>query len=315
MKYLSIALLSLAAAALAPSVAFAQSKGPKPLPSGEAPALAPGVAIPAVTTVTPPSAERASNDPYESPNSVYHFIGARYRGTVIPQFMLNLAVSEGTTVYSNSIGIEYERRSGNFSIIPALSYTEYSMDSTLFLEKGKPEATVGNWSLINSSMKAIYGSVDFLWSKKLSKTLDFEYGFGVGLGAFFDNLSINWVYRDPNGKYGSANGQKFSACTSINDGAGCTARDHSNSKELKVNGYQEPSWFNGGSKPNFFPTITIPNVGLRFKPSRAFAARAQVGFSVTGFWFGLSGSYGFPGKAVTRAPKNDNAVEVEETVE
>jgi hypothetical protein len=311
MKYLSIALI----VTIAPSLAFAQAK------ETQAPAStdAPKATAPAAATVTPPSAERASNDPYESPNSVYHFVGARYRGTVVPQFMLNLAVSEGTTVYSNSIGVEYERRSGNFSIIPALSYTEYSMDSTLFLEKGKPDTVVGNWSLINSSMKAIYGSVDFLWSKKLSKTLDFEYGFGVGLGAFFDNLSINWVYENPNGAYAGSNGRKYSPCVTINDGGGanggCTAQNHSNSKEIKINGYQERSWFNGGSKPNFFPTITIPNVGLRFKPSRAFAARAQVGFSLTGFWFGLSGSYGFPGKAVTRAPKNDNAVEVEETVE
>jgi len=69
-----------------------------------------------------------------------------------------------------------------------------------------------------------------------------------------------------------------------------------------VGGYTEPSWFNGGSKPNFFPWIGIPQFGLRFKPIKAMEARLQIGFSLTGFWFGLSADYGFE-KPTEKAPK------------
>lgn len=266
-------------------------------------------------TTPPPAPERDPGDPYESPSRVYHFIGARYRGTYIPQFMLNIAVREGASVYSNSIGIEYERRTDGFSIIPALTYTEYGTGDMLFLEKGKPETVIGNWVAVNSSMKALYASVDLLWSKKISSKVSFEYGFGVGIGAFFDSLMVNWVKDDPNGALTASNGRRFSLCQTVTDGPGCTARDHSNSQENKVGRYEEKSWFNGGSKPVLLPTITVPNLGIRWKPHRAFASRVQLGFSTTGFWFGISGSYGFPGKPAAPSPKAVDAVEVEETIE
>jgi hypothetical protein len=273
-------------------------------------------AVDATTPPPPPASDRDSSDPYEAPGRLYQFVGARYRGTIVPKFLLNAFVSEGSTIYSNSIGVEYERRTDGFSIIPSLSYTEYGTGDMLFLEKGKPDTVIGNWVAVNSSMKGIYAAVDLLWSAKINKQFAFEFGFGVGLGVIFDSLVINWVKDDPNGNLKADNGRKFAFCATVNDGPGCTARDHSNSTELKVGGYQEKGWFSGGSKPVLFPTITVPNLGLRFKPHRAFASRLQVGFSLTGFWFGISGSYGFPSKPANRGPsKPSDNVEVEENVE
>lgn len=266
---------------------------------------------------TPPKNVENPNDPRELPDTWYIFLGARYRGNILPQFILNLAVNEGTTVYSNSVGIEAEFRKNGFSIIPALTFTEFGMDDTLFLEKGKADGLAGNWSLVGSGLKGIYGSADFLWSKKINKMLDFEFGFGVGLGTTFGNLKVNWVYEDPNGSIVSSGGRRFSECktdvgTGAGSGAGCTPRDHSFAKVSKVGGYDEPSWFNGGSKPSFLPLLTVP-VGLRIKPVSQFAGRVQVGLSLTGFWFGISGAYGLPGKK--SAPAKSNDTEVEETVE
>jgi hypothetical protein len=147
--------------------------------------------------------------------------------------------------------------------------------------------------------------------------LDFEFGGGIGFGTMFDTLRVNWVYEDPNGPYRSEGGRTFSACQVgddlRSDRAGCTTRDHSFAKVARVGGYEEASWFNGGSKPSFLPQLTLPNLGVRIKPMREFAGRVQVGFSITGFWFGISGSYGFPGRKA--APKPKQNVEVEETVE
>ncbi len=43
--------------------------------------------------------------------------------------------------------------------------------------------------------------------------------------------------------------------------------------------------------PNIFPSLTFPELGFRFKPIRQMEARVGLGFSLTGFWFGLSGDY------------------------
>ena len=229
-----------------------------------------------------------------SSTKTYLFIGAQYRGNVIPQFMLNLFVDKGATVYSNTVGITLDKRKDGFSIIPALSFTEYGTGDILFKDKDGKDSVAGNYTFVNSSMKALYATVDLLWSTKIAKNFDFEYGFGVGLGVVFGSLANNWVYRDANGTLDG-----FSKCPTEGfngPGSGCNKTDHQNSKDAKVGDYTEKSWFDGGSKPVLFPYISIPQVGLRFKPIKQFEARLGLGFSLTGFWFGLGGAYGLEQK-------------------
>jgi hypothetical protein len=245
----------------------------------------------------PESKEGTSTDVTEQPGKGYWFIGLRYRGDIIPKFMVNLFVDEGATFYSNIIGIEADYRKDNFSMIPALSYEEYGTGGrVLFLQKGKNSQDPGNWSYVDSNLAAIYASVDLLWSTKVHKNIDFEYGAGFGLGVVFGDLINNWVYPTPNGQQPTAGtastGQKFNACQTVNDGPGCATVNHQNASTAKVGGATEPSWVNGGSKPNVFPWIGIPQLGLRFKPVKQFEGRVTIGFSLTGFWFGLSGNYG-----------------------
>ena len=241
--------------------------------------------------VEPPHEEWSNSDVEELPSKNYLFIGARYRGNLIPQFMLNLFVDRGATIYSNTVGIELDKRKDGFSIIPALSFTEYGTGDIVFKEKGSKDIAP-NYSLVNSSMKAIYATVDLLWSTKVAKNVDFEYGFGVGLGVVFGSLVNNWVYRP-------TPGSPLVACQTEGQGgpgSGCNKSDHQNASVAKVGGYEEKSWFDGGSRPSVFPYISIPQVGLRFKPIKQFEGRLGLGFSLTGFWFGLSGGYGLEQK-------------------
>lgn len=246
------------------------------------------------STVEPPKEDWDPTDVQEIPSKTYLFVGLRYRGNVIPKFMLNIFVDEGKTIYSNSIGAELDIRKDGFSIIPSLVYTEYGTGDILFKEKGSKDIP-GNYSLVNSSMKAVYVGADLLWSTKISKTLDFEYGAGFGLGIVFGDLMTNWVQEDAQGSLGASNGKRYSACPTTGP-AGCNRADHQNSSVEKVGGYKEPSWFDGGSKPVVFPWISFPQVGLRFKPVKQFEGRLGMGFALTGFWFGLSGNYGLEQK-------------------
>ncbi len=228
-------------------------------------------------------------DVSEDPTKRYYFIGMRYRADIVPQFMINLFVNGGKTVVSNSVGAAIYIRHDNFSLIPALTYTEYGTGDMLFEQKNKDPSIPGNWSVVNSSLKGIYASADLLWSVRLAKGWDFEYGAGFGLGVIFGDLENNWVYPPAGGQVSTSN---YKACQTITDGPGCSPTDHQNATTNKVGGYVEPSWVNGGSKPNIFPLINFPQLGIRYKPMKQMEARFGLGFSLTGFWFGISANYG-----------------------
>ena len=246
-------------------------------------------------TVEPPHEEWDIKDVREEPLKTYLFIGARYRGTIVPAFIQNLFVEGGKTIYSNTVGVELDIRKDGFSLIPALSYTEYGTDDILFKQKNTSDIP-GNYSMANSSLKSVYATADLLWSTPISKQLSFEYGAGFGVGVVFGDLVTNWVFQSPNGTLSDEQGRKWALCQTEADGAGCNRREHQNSDVAKVGRYTEPSWFSGGSKPVFFPWIALPQLGLRYKPIKQFEGRFGLGFSLTGFWFGLSGAYGLEQK-------------------
>jgi hypothetical protein len=245
----------------------------------------------------PSSKDWDISDVEETPGKSYFFVGLRYRGNIIPNFMLNIFVDEGTSIYTNMIGVEFDLRKDGFSLVPALSYHELGTGDILFRQKNTKDLPQ-NYGLVNSSMKVIYASVDVLWSTKISKNVEFEYGAGFGLGAVFGDLENSWVKEDEaNGQYTAANGKKYSRCeTVLQPGTGCNRQDHQNASVDKVGGYKEPSWFSGGSKPALFPWIAVPQLGVRIKPIKNFVGRIGLGFALTGFWFGINGEYGLERK-------------------
>lgn len=245
-------------------------------------------------TIEPPHETWDHTDVEELAGKRYMFVGLRYRGAIIPKFVLGLFVDEGKTIYSNTIGVEFDWRKDGFSLVPALSYTEYGFDDVLFKEKNSKDIP-GDYTVVNSSMKSIYATVDLLWSSKISKNVDFEYGVGLGLAAVFGRLGNNWVYEDAKGSISNDAGKKFSKCATAASGAGCTKSDHQGADTEKVGDYSEPSWFDGGAKPVLFPWVA-PQLGLRFKPFKEFQARLNLGLSLTGIWFGLGADYGLEQK-------------------
>jgi hypothetical protein len=240
-------------------------------------------------------------DVAEDPLKRYMFIGARYRGSILPKFVLNLFVDEGGTVYTNTVGIEFDLRKDGFSFVPAISFQELGTEDLLFHQKGQ-DTKVGNYSVINSSMWTVFASVDLLWSANVHKNVDFEFGGGFGLGAVFGDLAINWVYEDVNGPLVASTGQHYSQCpgpvgVETPNLKGCNRAEHSISAQeqnpkIRTGGYTENSFFNSGAKSPIYLWLS-PQIGLRLKPIKQFQARLSLGFSaLSGPWFGLSGYYG-----------------------
>jgi hypothetical protein len=319
--FATVALLILAVApvAFAQSASKAKKKGPKAAPSASAsasaadeptpsaqPAPEPTTPEPAPSeTTTPPEAGTVSvadtesaddmTNTTEDPGKTYRFVGLRYRGTIIPSFLEHLFVNDGGTIYSNTIGAEFDIRKDSKSTVLWLQYTEYGFGDTLFFQKGQPD-TPNNYSIVNSGLKGIYAGLDEEWSSPIANHLEFEGGFGLGLGVIFGNLYNNWVYQTPAGPkpphtVTADNGNNYTECQSVNDDPNCQTAAHQNATTAKVGNYVEKNWFSGGAVPVVFPHIA-GQIGLRYKPIKQLETRLQLGLSLTGLWFGLSGDYG-----------------------
>jgi hypothetical protein len=293
-----------ASASAAPSASASSGWGTDPAlaESAQPAASASGSAKTDFSTVsTPPADQWSHTDVHEETGKTYMFIGARYRGNIVPKFLLNAFVDEGKTIYNNDFGFEFDLRKDGFSFVPGLHYMELGTQDMLFHQKNTPTNIPGNYSRVNSSMKTIMATVDLLWSTKLSPNVDIEYGAGFGVGVLFGGLVNNWVREAKAGEvaeFTADTGRGYIRCKTEGEGgpgSGCNKADHQNAQEAKVGDYTEKTWADGGSKPFLFLWLT-PDVGLRIKPVKEFEARVNIGFALTGPWFGISGYYGLEKK-------------------
>ena len=277
-----------------------------------APIVAPPVApAAAVASVAPATAQASSTlagtaapttraamrssapAPFEDPTKTYYQVGPRYRGIILPGFVTGIFARQAQSQYFNNFGLELDIRRDGFSLTPSLTYLGMGTDPILFADKSKPEAFANNWSQITSQLKGLMVGLDMNWSTPLDHNVFLEYGIGVGLAFMFGDVGVNWVYRDASGA--------FVPCATTADGSnrpavdqGCLPSSHdTNNDPARVGNYKEPSWIDGGSKPNVIPWLSMPQLGLRVNPTPEFQARVGGGMSLLGPWFGVSMSYGF----------------------
>jgi hypothetical protein len=230
----------------------------------------------------------AGSSPVELPGKTNLFVGARYRAIFVPKFMINLFGDGGKTVVVHGFGPEFAVRKNAFEYNLSIWYAGYGMDDTAF--KAKDDGAPA-WELVNSELKSIFITSDFLWSQDFSPEFALNYGLAGGFGIIFGDL-----YR-VQAKPGSANfdantGEGFVRCAGRGDTSvfapGTNWCDDSNEH---YGGHAEPSWTNGGSKPILFPWFVL-QTGLRYKPHKNFAARFDAGFGTSGFFLGLGADYG-----------------------
>jgi hypothetical protein len=222
----------------------------------------------------------ASGSPIEESGKTYRAVGLRYRAVIVPKFMMNLFGSGGRTVLANGFGPEFTIRKDAFEYDFAAWYTSYAMAPTPF--KAKSDGAQA-WELVESQVKVLYLTADFLWSHDLVPEFAVNYGVGAGLGVVWGDLIRNQAYNP--GTADTSTGDGYQVCgkpMGTADG-NCAAGKHYN--------YLEPSWSGGGSKPIVFPWLVL-QTGLRYKPHKNFIARLDAGFGTSGFFLGLGADYG-----------------------
>jgi len=271
------------AADAAPSADAADDKSAAPKPDADAPADADAAAAkPADKNANLVADAEAGSSPVEDPGKTYYFVGLRYRGVIVPKFMMNLFGDGGRSVYVNGVGPEFVIRKNAFEYDLSAWYAAYSMAPTPF--KASSDGADA-WEIVESHVKVLYLTSDFIWSHDFSPEVAFNYGVGAGFGFVFGDLFRTQAHPGPGGGNLST-GDGFVKCDGpIQNDTYCgTDNNH-------YNGYTEKSWAGGGSKPIIFPWLAL-QTGLRYKPVRNFVARLDAGFGTSGFFLGLGGDYG-----------------------
>ncbi len=256
-------------------------------------------------------------DPHEEDSKDYYFLGAFYRHSFIPTFMIDLFTQEATRARNPGFGLEFTMRKAGFSIITSLFYQRFAVDGP-FLANGDPPAQV---EFIESDLFTVMGGVDFMWSTPINDMFSFEYGMGVGLGVVGGDMVRTEAYPDDGP--GSVGG--FSPCVgpgtvqpgspaSAGGGGFCDAPSGSTQSvdytdrdggrhtvQTNIDGQRGAQyhikarrWTNGGSVPNVWFRLSLPHIALRFKPIHQFQMRVDGGFDIfSGFFVGGALAYGF----------------------
>ena len=243
--------------------------------SGDAPAKEPSKDATLVADA------EAGGSPVELPGQTYLGVGLRYRAIIVPKFMMNLFGDGGRTVIAHGIGPEFTVRKNAFEYEFSALFTSYAMSPTPF--KAASDGADA-WEIVESKIKVLYLTADFMWSQDFTPEFAFNYGVGAGFGLVWGDLRRTQGYPFAGANDSTGNG--YLPC--IDKGMPhpyCGAdNDH-------YGGYTEPSWANGGSKPVIFPWLAL-QTGLRYKPHRNFIARLDAGFGTSGFFLGLGADYG-----------------------
>ncbi len=268
------------------------AKAQEPDDTGDAAAATDDASAPATKDAPPPEAKSGAtnqeaivadaeqgNSPLEHPHQVYRFVGLRYRGIIVPKFMINMFGADGgRTVYVHDFGPEFAIRKDGFEYDFAATYASYHMDPTAIKASSDPETA---WEIVTSNLKMIQLTADFLWSTSFSPEFAMNYGLGAGFGIVFGDLHRVQAYKNASGQYVPCN-----AAGDPNTSIGYCGNDNTH-----YGNFTEASWANGGSKPILFPWLAL-QTGFRIKPTKHFVTRIDLGFGTSGFFVGLGADYG-----------------------
>lgn len=213
------------------------------------------------------------------------WIGARFRGVLMPQFLMNLAADGGATIYIPGGGLTYTRETdGGPDISIGVQYAAYQMGATAFKPRGTPDT---EWEIVESDLHTTIASVDLLWGIPLDDagTVELRLGAGVGLGIAFAGDLYRWQAYPPAGREGDPS--LWEKCRGPNDPAGTFRYCNQLDKDRDRYGQVEPYWHEDGLRPLFFPWLSIPQVGLTFHATPRYALDLEVGATLNGLLTGI----------------------------
>lgn len=211
-----------------------------------------------------------------------YYLGLRYRGLVIPEFVLDWFINGAQTIYANGIGPEFSIRDGSAEYTLSAWVAFYAMDPSAIKGLQNEEEA---WEIIESDLKSLYLTADFLWHHPLRPGLDLSYGASAGIGFIFGDLYRTQAYLTEGGTPGDPS--DYRPCHALGQPSDIYCDDYND----HYGGFSEPSWSNGGAKPVLFPWLA-GQLGLRYQAHPRVVTRLDIGLGLSGILLGLAADYG-----------------------
>ncbi len=217
------------------------------------------------------------------------WIGARFRGVLMPQLLMNLVADGGTTIFVPGGGLTYTRRTSGPDIVIGVQYATYQMGSTAFKPHGAPDT---EWEILESDLHATIASADLMWRIPLddAQKVELRLGAGIGVGIAFAGEIRRWQAYPPDGAEGDPD--LWEKCAGPNDPAGTFRFCNQLDKDIDRYGRAEPYWHEDGLRPLFFPWLSVPQVGLTFHTTEATALDLELGLTLNGIMTGVGMRFG-----------------------
>lgn len=218
------------------------------------------------------------------------WIGARFRGFLMPKAVVNTVLDSGATIFAPGGGLTLQTRAGDATLVFSAAYTSYRMPEMPIKPVGTPDT---EYEIVESDLHALSATVDILWNKELDDKGHWSFRLGVGVGVgwmFYGNLYRTQAYPT---KTSGEDPYLYAKCNGPNNPAGsfryCNQLD---ADADHYPGYTEPSWFEGGYLPTVFPFFALPEIGLSWTPARNVGIDLEVAATLSGIMMGLGFRYG-----------------------
>lgn len=281
-----------APAASAPSMPSPTS-APMNAPTG------PAVGAPTMTvpTMTAPSSEPSANEATggvpmvaastQEAAAARWGVGARFRVTSVPNWLLGLFLKESHPLTSYAAGLEFFRRSGSFDLVLGVGYQPLSPADGNWLGKGQDASTQTDY-LQFRGLGAVTFDAAFIMHTDFNDVVGIHYGGGIGLGVIKGRL-----LRTSNGTPGCATAPgDTTRCYPVACPSGpCTEAQLVNT-EGGTDSPNTPSRFSDNHVPTAYPIVNlVTGLDVRVPNLPGFALKLDFGFFFPTFFGGLSAAY------------------------
>ena len=218
--------------------------------------------------------------PPTKPGQTQTWIGARYRGVIIPKGLFHIFADGARSVFGPGLGVTLTVPVSDIELVVSLGYINYNMRETPFKPKGAPDT---DWEFVTSTLHALTATLDLRWSIPLDARgiWTLKVGGGVGVGwTFAGDIYRAQVFP---AKLKPADPYTYLRCKGPNDPRGTFAYCNTLERDAAHYGnYEEPNWFEHGVRPLIFPWVVLPEVGISWKATKKVAVELGLGASLSG---------------------------------
>ncbi|UQA57900.1 tetratricopeptide repeat protein [Polyangium aurulentum] len=218
------------------------------------------------------------------------WLGAGYRGYVVPRFVMNIFGDGGRTVAVPGGAATLTRTSGAFDYAFSLGYGAYFLGPTPFKPSGTPDT---EYEIVESDLHALEATFEVRYNVMLDRSRRWRLRIGGGVGVGFTFLGGLYRTQAFPATLTPGDPYTYAKCRGPNDPAGSYRYCNQLDKDADhYDGYADKSWFDRGARPLVYPWVALPEIGISFHPSPRVAIDLDVATSLSGLMTSLGVRFG-----------------------